>query len=88
MKKQILENEIAYFDEGGKKSAFVCFEKEGDILTITKTFVDPSLKGQGYAKKLMEDVLSYARMNSLRLKATCSFALSYFEKNPSELFLK
>ena len=88
MKKQILDNEIAYFDEEGKKPAFVFFEKQEGFLIITKTFVDSSLRGQGYAKRLMEDVLSYARENSLRLKATCSFALSYFEKNPSDLFLK
>lgn len=88
MTKQILENEICYLDDDGRKLAFVSFTREGDILNIDKTMVDPTLKGQGYAKRLMEDIRSYALDNGLRLKATCSFAISYFEKNPSKLFLK
>lgn len=88
MTKQILENEICYLDDDGRKLAFVSFAKEGDVLNIDKTMVDPSLKGQGIAKRLMEDILSFAMDNGLKLKATCSFAISYFENNPSVLYLK
>lgn len=88
MTKQILENEICYLDDDGRKLAFVSFAKESDILNIDKTMVDPSLKGQGIAKRLMEDIHSFAKDNGLKLKATCSFAISYFEKNPSVLYLK
>lgn len=50
--------------------------------TITKVFVDPKYRGQGVAGKLMAAAVSYAEKNNIFLDATCSYAQSWFEKNP------
>lgn len=62
--------------------AFINFPKNYDNkYTITKVFVDNSLRGQGVAGKLMDFLVEYAINNNLKLNATCSYAVSWFEKN-------
>ena len=57
-----------------------------DEITITHTFVDDCLRGQGYAKKLIKGVIDYAQKNHKYIRATCSYALHYFKKNPNSLY--
>lgn len=57
-------------------------------ICITKTFVDEKLRGQSFAKKLLEEVISFAKENNLTIKATCSYAKHYFEKNQISEYLE
>ena len=43
-------------------------------LVVDHTFTDPSMRGQGIARKLVERVADYARENELKLLATCPYA--------------
>lgn len=87
MEKHYQNDSIQYTDETGKILAEVDFPFTGkDEITITHTFVDVSLKGQGIGKELMGEVIDYAKRHSLNIKATCSFALHYFEKNPNDIY--
>lgn len=87
MEKIYLNDAIQYLDENGKLIAEIDFPTTGDnAITITHTFVDSSLKGQGVGKELVLQVIDYARKNSLKIKATCSFAIHYFEKNPCDIY--
>ena len=89
MKKYFLENSIQYKNEEGEIIAEIDFPKTGENeITITHTFVSPVLRGQGIAKELIEQVILYAKENNLKIKATCSYAVSYFEKNQSNLYIK
>ncbi len=73
--------------QNGKVIAEIDFPATAnDEITITHTFVDDCLRGQGYAKKLVEDVIIYAKENHKYIRATCSYALHYFEKNPNSLY--
>ncbi len=45
-----------------------------DQIQVISTFTDPSLRGQGIARKLVEKVADYARENNLKVSATCSYA--------------
>ena len=73
--------------QNGKVIAEIDFPTTGDDeITITHTFVDDCLRGQGYAKKLVEGVITYAKENHKYVRATCSYALHYFEKNPNSLY--
>lgn len=58
------------------------FVKDGNELTITHTIVNPLFRGQGIAKILMEKVINEAKEKGLKIIPVCSYAVSYFEKNP------
>lgn len=57
-------------------------------VNITHTFVDPSLRGQGIADKLMTEVFKYLSENNLKVVCTCSYAASWLEKHPEYQNLK
>lgn len=89
MKKQYSNERIQYVDEHGNLLAEIDFPRTSDDeITITHTFVDTSLKGQGIGKELVLSVIDYAKKNNLKIRATCSFAIHYFSKNPSEIYIR
>ncbi len=51
-------------------------------MDIYRTFVDPGLRGKGIAELLMKTVIDIARGKGLRIKPSCSYAVSFFRKNP------
>lgn len=61
--------------------------QDGDNFVIAHVGVDPALRGQGLAGKLMEASLEYAKQNSLRVIPMCSYAAHYIRKNPQYLEL-
>ena len=48
---------------------------------IDHTFVDPSLRGQGIAGKLMGKVIEMAREEGYKLVPVCSYAVAYFRRH-------
>ncbi len=87
MEKVYLNDAIQYLSEDGRLLAEINFPSTNDReITITHTFVDSSLKGQGIGKELILEVIDYAKKNKLTIKATCSFAIHYFEKNPCDIY--
>ena len=50
-------------------------------LVVDHTFTDPSLRGQGIARKLVERLADYARENGLKLLATCPYAKKVLEED-------
>ncbi len=75
------ENEV-FLQENEKKLAYCHFERKNGYLVIDKTFVDESLRGRKIAQRMIEEIKSIAKKEHLDLKATCSYAVSYLEKNP------
>ncbi len=86
MNKEIREDGI-YYTEEDRILMKVCFIKEDDNIIINKTFVDDSLRGQGKASFLMKEIITYAKEKHYHIKATCSYARSYFEKRPDEIYI-
>ena len=73
-------------DEGGLLLAEITFpEGPEGIFVINHTFVDSSLRGQGMAGKLMEAALRQIREAGGRIKPTCAYAVSWFEKHPDQV---
>lgn len=62
-------------DNKARPLAQITFTKPNDgLIVVDHTFTDPSLRGQGIARKLVEKVADYARENNLKVSATCSYA--------------
>lgn len=55
--------------------------KENDEVDINHTFVNPSLRGQGVAGKMMVVVSEHLRENSLKAVASCPYANAWLIRN-------
>lgn len=77
------ENKIYLNDENSHMIAVVTFPKIDDkVVNIDHTYVDSSLRGQGIAGKLMEETVKQLRQNNFKAKASCSYAVKWFEEHP------
>jgi predicted GNAT family acetyltransferase len=77
------KNMIYLVNEDKKRIAYITypFMKEG-VVDIQHTFVDESLRGQGIAGKMMEQVVAQLRKDGRKAHLTCPYAKAYFEKHP------
>ena len=75
---------IFALDEQGKLVAAVTFPVSEGVADIDHTFVDQSLRGQGVAGQLLEAAVRQIRAEGLRAKATCSYAVKWFEEHPDQ----
>ena len=79
------ENRIYAADETGKVVAEVTFpEVRTNVVDIGHTFVDPSLRGQGAAGRLLELTAKELRATGRKAVLSCSYAVKWFEKHPDE----
>ena len=53
-------------------------------LTVFHTEVNPKAEGKGFAKKLLNEMTSYARKNNLKVKAICPFVHAQFKRHPEQ----
>lgn len=66
---------------GDRKLAEITwFEKDG-VMKVDHTFVSDELRGQGIAKKLLDEAANYAREKSLKIYPICSYVVSAFDKS-------
>ena len=78
------EHRVVYTAED-RELAFVTFPAFGEgVVNIDHTFVDPSLRGQGMADKLVRAALEQIRKNGGTPAATCTYAVSWLEKHPEQ----
>ncbi len=83
MKFQEKPGHIFLTDDSGKMLAEVTFPTSGDgVAVINHTFVDPSLRGQGVADKLLSAAVKQIRSNNLKARPTCSYAVQWFQRHP------
>ena len=72
-------------NDAGKLVAEITFPMTAPgVYTIDHTFVDPSLRGQGMADKLVRAALEQIRKNGGTPAATCTYAVSWLEKHPEQ----
>ena len=77
------KNRIWLANEDGDAIAFVDFpEFEPGKVEVTHTVVDPSLRGQGVAGKLMEALADQLSKDGRKTELTCSYAIKWFAKHP------
>lgn len=81
--KFITESDRIYAtDAAGNVVAEVTFPTRNGVSTINHTFVDPSLRGEGVASKLVQLAVDKILADGNRIAATCSYAISWFRRHP------
>lgn len=69
-------------DENNELMAETTFVyKDNGEVDIDHTYVNPSLRGQGVAGKMMEVVAEYLKENKLKAVATCPYANTWIKRN-------
>lgn len=53
---------------------------EPGVIIATSTVVDPSLRGQGIAKELLDRLADFARKEGLKIRPQCSYVVKAFER--------
>ncbi len=66
-------------DENGKMVAEITYSVSYKIIIIDHTFVDPSLRGQGIASKLVDSVVELAKKENKKIIPLCPYAKKQFE---------
>lgn len=56
----------------------------GEKLTVYHTEVDAEHEGKGFAKILLEKLVSYARENNLKIAPLCPYVHAQFKRHPDE----
>jgi predicted GNAT family acetyltransferase len=56
----------------------------GNKLTVYHTEVNPEYEGRGFAKILLEKLVSYARENDLMIVPLCPYVHAQFKRHPEE----
>ena len=69
----------------GRLVAEITFpETRPGVADIDHTFVDPSLRGQGAAARLVEAAAAQLRRRGMKAVLTCSYAKKWFGDHPEQ----
>ena len=68
--------------ENSEELAYLSYVENGDVLTVDHTEVSPKLEGQGIGKKLVSQVVEFARSENKTIAPQCPFAHGLIEKTP------
>ena len=72
-------------NQDGEEIAFVSFpRKTQQIVVITSTVVDQSLRGQGVAGALLEELAQELRERGEKAIPVCSYAVKWFSQHPEQ----
>lgn len=70
--------------QDGQRIAEMTYGRAGSRLAvIDHTEVNPSLRGRGVARQLLDAAVKWARENDIKLGATCSYAVVQFDRDKS-----
>jgi predicted GNAT family acetyltransferase len=82
VKLETSKNRSAAYD-GEKEIGFCTYERDGSVLTVTHTVVDKDYGGRGIARRLLDEVVGFARSEHAKILPECSYAEHVFGKDPS-----
>lgn len=67
--------------DGEARIGAISYIRQGDVLSVDHTVVEPAFRGRGFATRLVNEVVEYARANRLKIQPACNFAVHAFAKN-------
>ncbi|WP_270089810.1 GNAT family N-acetyltransferase [Sphingobacterium sp. SYP-B4668] len=83
--KHIKDTQKGYFSmiDNEKEAGRVTYTHAGDTkIIIDHTDVSDAYRGQSIGKKIVLEIVSYARENNIKILPLCPFAKSVFDKTP------
>lgn len=75
-------NRISYQQDGRTLAEITFPETAPGVVVMDHTWVDPSLRGQGAAGKLVQAAVDTLRQTGRKARATCSYARTWLENHP------
>lgn len=76
-----IENHIIFIKEDDNMVAYITFPLvEKGVVNVNHTFTHPSKRGQGLAKKLMDELYVHLKEKELKVIPSCSYAEMYFRR--------
>lgn len=73
-----------YIMEGAEQMGEMAVSVSGSNLTVYHTEVAAKAEGKGYAKKLLNEMVAYARKNNLKVIPLCPYVHAQFKRRPQE----
>ncbi|MDR1699299.1 MAG: N-acetyltransferase [Prevotellaceae bacterium] len=71
-------------EDDGKTIAEITYQKiADDCIIIDHTFVDYAYRGQDLGKKLVAEVVDFARREKLKITPVCSYAKAVMSRTPA-----
>ncbi|MDR6514846.1 GNAT family N-acetyltransferase [Chryseobacterium camelliae] len=78
-----VKGEIQLFSDD-QKAGKMDISVIGEKLTVYHTEVSEEYEGKGFAKILLEKLVSYARENNLKIVPLCPYVHAQFKRHPEE----
>ncbi|HHU23955.1 MAG: GNAT family N-acetyltransferase [Bacilli bacterium] len=76
------KNKFFLGDDEHNPLAEICFTpNENNCYVATKTFVDPVLRGQGIARKLVMHLVEHARKTNHKIIPVCSYVVRVYQED-------
>ena len=73
-----------FIEDGGKRIAEMDIGIDAPNITVFHTGVEPEFEGRGIAKKLLTNLVQYAREHNLKVIALCKYVFVQFSRHPDE----
>lgn len=89
MHSEIGDKGLFVMKREGKRMGILEYKRiSGTVISAFHTKVESEFEGQGVAKVLFGELISWARENEQRIIPACSFVRTMFERNPEVQSLK
>ena len=72
-----------YIERDGRRIAQLTYRMAGADAMVDHTWVDPSLRGQGDALRLVDAAVEWARREHVKLVPACSYVRAVFARTPA-----
>jgi len=80
--KELGHDAYAYvYEKDGQTLGEITWTLMGDVMVMDHTFVSPTLRGEGVAKKLLDQSAELAREKNYKMEAVCSYVVAAFDKS-------
>ena len=80
--KELGHDAYAYvYEKDGQTLGEITWTLMGDVMVMDHTFVSPTLRGEGVAKKLLDQSAEHAREKNYKMEAVCSYVVAAFDKS-------
>lgn len=77
-----------YIVRRGRRVAELAYTRREPCTTIDRTWIDDELRGSGCGRRLVAEIVRWARDENLRLRPACPFARAVLERLPEYAYVR